>query len=104
MKDDDIFDDDDNEEQMIVLDDGDGNETVCIVIDSLSHKGNYYMLVTPFDAEGEDDENFEATIFKRTGEDDGKDMYEYSTIEDENEFNEVATCFMENAKDYDLEA
>ena len=102
MKDNDIFDDfDDDQDQMIVMLDDDGNEVVCIVIDSATHKGCNYMLVTPFDAEDEDDENFDAIILKEIGEDD-KGGVEYGAIEDDNEFNEVAAIFMAREDDYEL--
>jgi len=101
LKDFDDFDDFDDDEEIIIMDDGDGNETACIVIDSVEYNGNFYMLVSPFESE-EDDENFEAVILKRTGED-GKDVYEYSAIEDDKEFNEIAAIFMERDGDYELE-
>jgi len=98
----DDFDDFDDEEEIIIMDDGDGNETACIVLDSIIHKGNYYMLVSPFESENDDADNFEAVILKRTGED-GDNNYEYSSIEDEDEFNEVAALFMAQEGDYELE-
>ena len=103
LKDNDVFDDfdDDDQDEMIVIVDEDGTENVCIVLDSAEHKGSTYLLVTPFDAENDNDENFDAIILKEIGED-GTDNVSYAAIEDDNEFNEIAAIFMAREDDYEL--
>ena len=94
------FDEIDDEEVIVTIIDEDGIEQDYIIIDTVSHKGSNYMLVTPAD-EDEDSESFEAGIIKETGEE-GDEML-YSLVDNENEFNEVAALFMENEDDYDIE-
>ena len=94
------FDELEDEDIIVTIIDEDGNEQEYIIIDTVSHKGSNYMLVTPAE-EDEDSDSFEASIIKETGED-GEDIC-YSLVDDENEFNEVAALFMENAGDYGIE-
>lgn len=91
------FEDDD---MIIIITDENGNEYEYIVIDTLSHKGSNYMLVTPA-LDDEDSDAFEASIIKETG-DEGDEVI-YSLVDDDNEFNEVAALFMENDGDYGIE-
>jgi len=88
------------DEELVTIIDEDGNELEFFIIDSVTHKDNNYLLVTPADTD-EDDEDFEATIIKQTGDSDNTVVY--ALIEDDNEFNEVAALFMENEGDYEIE-
>ena len=94
---------DDDDIIIVLITDEEGVEHEYIVIDTLTHKGSNYMLVTPvaYDDENNDDDAFEASIIKETGED-GDEVF-YSLVDDDNEFNEVAALFMENEGDYGIE-
>ena len=93
------FDDLDDEDIVITLTDENGAEYEYLVVDALTHKGIDYMLIIPADTD-EDSDDFEADILKKVGETGDDAMY--ATIEDENEYNEVAALFMEN-DDYEIE-
>jgi len=90
------------DEDIIVVVDDEGVEYEYLIMDAVEHKGSTYMLVTPADYEDDDeDEEFEACIIKKEG-DDGDDVI-FTLVEDEVEFNEVAALFMENADEYGIE-
>ena len=85
--------------ETIMLTDEDGNEAEFAVIDAIESEGASYILV--LEAELLDDENAEAMILKKVGEN-GEDV-NYELIEDDAEFDKVADLFAENNDDYDVE-
>jgi uncharacterized protein YrzB (UPF0473 family) len=95
---DDLGDFEEYETVTIVDEDGVANEFV--IIDSVSHKGSNYLLVTLAEDDNED-EAFEAAILKEISEE--GDEVLFSLVDNENEFNEVAALFMENDGDYGIE-
>lgn len=95
------FDEFDDEDLVVVVTDDEGVSHEFIIIDAILHKGSNYMLVTPADYDDEEDESFEARIIKEVEERD--DEIIYTLVEDDEEFNEVAVLFMENADEYGLE-
>ena len=94
------FDGNDEDIVVVVITDETGTEYEYIIIDTLSHKGCSYMLVTPA-LDDDDSDAFEASIIKETGEDNNEVFY--ILVDDDNEFNEVAALFMENDGDYGIE-
>ncbi len=82
-------------DEIITLNDEDGNEINFVVVDGVEYNGKDYLALV--EEEHFDDDECEFTIL-RVDETDGDDCT-LSSIEDENEFNEVLRLLEEKLDD-----
>ena len=94
MNDDELMDD----FETVTLTDDDGEEIEFAIIDTTEDNGKVYILAV--ETSMLEDEESEATLFKKGLTDDGQDVYEL--IEDDDEFNRIAGLF-QHSGEYDVE-
>lgn len=85
--------------ETVTLTDEDGCEIEFAIIDSLENEGNTYILAV--ETQMLDDDESEASLFKKVKTDDGEDAYEI--IEDDAEFDRIAELFQSSGSEYDVE-
>lgn len=89
-------DDDEMEElETVTLTDETGEETDFVILDKITDNGKEYILA--IESELIDDEDAEAAIFRK-----GEGAV-YELIEDDDEFNKVASLFQLASDEYDVE-
>lgn len=94
------FDDELTEEfETIMLTDENGDEAEFVIIDTLENEGESYILVV--ETAYIDDEDAEYMLLKKV-EEEGEDV-SYELIEDDDEFDKIATLFAEKSDEYDVE-
>ena len=84
--------------ETVILTDEDGSEIEFAIIDTLSDDGKDYVLAV--EVEMLDDEMAEAALFRKITE--GEDIV-YEIIEDDEEFDKVASLFQLAGDEYDVE-
>ncbi|MCR5702227.1 MAG: DUF1292 domain-containing protein [Lachnospiraceae bacterium] len=79
----------------------DGEETDFYVLEQTTLMGVNYYLVTPADAD-EDDEELECFILKENANESDEEYGEYSFVEDEKELDSLSKIFDELMEDSDM--
>ena len=98
----DIYEDDDFSPDLISLTDEDGNEMDFEVLDMLELHGKSYIALMPVNPDGSDSEDGEYVVLRTDTDEENKEEY-FSTIEDDDEFNEVVAAFNESlGEEYEL--
>jgi uncharacterized protein YrzB (UPF0473 family) len=88
-----------DELETITLTDETGEETDFIILDKITDNGKEYILA--IESELIDEEDAEAAIFRKAASDGEEDVYEL--IEDDNEFDKIASIFQLSSDEYDVE-
>ena len=82
--------------EIYTLTDEEGNELHFALLGTLEHNGETYMALIPVNEDGEE-ESSEYVILKCSVDENGEDILE--TIEDDDEFDEIADIFDDEFSD-----
>ena len=82
--------------EIYTLTDEEGNELHFALLGTLEHNGETYEALIPVNEDGEE-ESSEYVILKCSVDENGEDILE--TIEDDDEFDEIADIFVEEVSD-----
>ena len=95
-KDRDIEKDEEYDPEIYTLTDEEGNELHFALLGTLEHNGETYKALIPVNEDGEE-ESSEYVILKCSVDENGEDILE--TIEDDDEFDEIADIFDDEFSD-----
>ena len=90
-------------DSIYILQDEEGNDHEFELLDTCEKNGTVYYAMVPAEAEDKDDEFCEYVILKAEKDEDGEDIL--VTIDDDDEFDDVADYFddmLSDEADYDL--
>ena len=85
-----------NKSNYVILTDEEGNELHFALLGTLEHGGETYKALIPVNEDGEE-ESSEYVILKCSVDENGEDILE--TIEDDDEFDEIADIFDDEFSD-----
>ena len=93
--------DEEYQPDLMTLEDEDGNEVTCEVIDALDHKGVHYLAVVEYTENEEDAEDAQLVILS-VGEDDEGEYLD--VVEDDETLLEVSKLFEQRlSDDYEID-
>lgn len=85
--------------EIITVEDENGDEVECIVIDTVEYKGSNYLLI--IDSDDAEESEPDAMLLKEISSTDDDVIYE--PVEEDDEYDAIINLFAENSSDYDIE-